>query len=168
MTGRQYNFRKGQLRGQAARVYVPIGTVRTRMHCGVMVRWVKFADVPGATGRNWKLYATWLWEQSHGPVPRGHCVIHRDFDRLNDDPGNLECVTESRRLLRALAAKPGALARRGAKIAAARRVLRESRKVAAEIRRVETTAPVTEPTRSAKEHARARVAEFLAKLTEAA
>lgn len=35
----------------------------------------------------------WVWEQTHGEmVPEGHDVHHRDGNRLNNDPANLEAV----------------------------------------------------------------------------
>lgn len=41
----------------------------------------------------WISYSRYVWEQKHGPIPPGHCVWHKDYDSLNDDPGNLELIT---------------------------------------------------------------------------
>lgn len=34
----------------------------------------------------------WLWEQAHGPIPKGHAVVFKDGDRMNCVLANLECV----------------------------------------------------------------------------
>lgn len=36
----------------------------------------------------------YVWEQLHGPVPAGHDIHHRDGDKLNNAPGNLQLVTK--------------------------------------------------------------------------
>lgn len=35
----------------------------------------------------------WLWKQANGPIPDGYEIHHRDHDALNNDLGNLMCVT---------------------------------------------------------------------------
>ena len=45
-------------------------------------------------GRN-TLEHVHVWEQHHGrPVPAGHDLHHRDFDKLNNDISNLQLVTK--------------------------------------------------------------------------
>lgn len=45
----------------------------------------------------WKAPPLWLhrevWRAAHGDIPAGHDVHHRDENPLNNDIGNLECVT---------------------------------------------------------------------------
>ena len=45
----------------------------------------------GARGRMKPLRIV-VWEQSHGPVPDGHCVVHLDGDPANCRLDNLTCV----------------------------------------------------------------------------
>jgi hypothetical protein len=35
----------------------------------------------------------WTWEQANGPIPPGHEIHHIDRNPLNNDLGNLACVT---------------------------------------------------------------------------
>lgn len=42
-----------------------------------------------------RLEHTLVWEQHHGPVPRGHHVHHRDGDKGNNAIENLELLTNS-------------------------------------------------------------------------
>lgn len=37
----------------------------------------------------------WLWEQKHGPLPKGHVLKCLDGDKTNTDPGNWEAVPRS-------------------------------------------------------------------------
>ena len=37
----------------------------------------------------------WAWEQANGPIPADHDIHHADGDRLNNDLGNLACVTKT-------------------------------------------------------------------------
>ena len=36
-----------------------------------------------------------LWQQSHGPVPKGHNIVFRDGNTLNCTPENLECISNA-------------------------------------------------------------------------
>ena len=38
------------------------------------------------------------WESLNGPVPKGHHVHHKDHDRANNQPENLECVPRAAHL----------------------------------------------------------------------
>lgn len=35
-----------------------------------------------------------VWIAHHRPIPAGHHVHHRDHDHLNNDPSNLDCITD--------------------------------------------------------------------------
>lgn len=35
-----------------------------------------------------------IWITHNGPIPDGHHVHHKDHDHLNNDPGNLDCITD--------------------------------------------------------------------------
>lgn len=70
-----------------------IGTVTIRVRHkrgGVQRAWVKVAQ-PNA----WKLRAQVVWEQTHGPLPRGMGVHHKDENTLNDELANLEATTKA-------------------------------------------------------------------------
>lgn len=36
-----------------------------------------------------------VWEHFNGPVPEGHHIHHKDENRANNQPGNLECLASS-------------------------------------------------------------------------
>lgn len=75
---------------------VPVGTVttRTRHKRGGETRaWVKVAQ-PNV----WKLRAQVVWETTHGPMPRGSVVHHKDENTLNDTIDNLELLTKAQHL----------------------------------------------------------------------
>jgi hypothetical protein len=33
-----------------------------------------------------------VWEFHHGPIPEGHIIHHRDENKANNEPSNLECI----------------------------------------------------------------------------
>ena len=68
---------------------VPVGTVKIRRCKGGNRR----AYVKVAEPNIWKLRAVVVWETTHGPLPSGHLVHHRDRNSLNDDPMNLQAMT---------------------------------------------------------------------------
>lgn len=41
----------------------------------------------------WRLVHQINWEQAHGPIPKGHAVIHKDKNKLNCEVDNLLLVT---------------------------------------------------------------------------
>lgn len=100
-------FKKGCLRGKAARNWRPVGAIvvwagskKGARHKRRPRRMIKVRD-EGPRAQQWVPYARYLWERDHGPVPEGCFVGHRDNDPLNDDPSNLillDCATHMRRL----------------------------------------------------------------------
>ena len=41
---------------------------------------------------HWTPKSRWVWQEEHGPIPKGHVILHLDGDPLNCDIENLECV----------------------------------------------------------------------------
>jgi hypothetical protein len=74
---------------------VPIGTVTIRTDKnGTDRRWIEVTDgLPRAN--NWRPYAPHLWEQAHGPIPKGMMVHHLDGNALNDAVSNYGLVSRS-------------------------------------------------------------------------
>lgn len=52
---------------------------------------MKISNAKGA--KAWRTFHRILWEDAHGPVPKGHVIMFKDRDRLNIDLNNLECLT---------------------------------------------------------------------------
>ena len=140
-------FKKGCLRGQAARNWRPIGTITIRCDTlfgwqrsrrykngehrkGKPRRWIKIRD-DGLPQKRWVPYARFLWEQNRGPVPAGYIVVHRDGNQMNDAIDNLIIVDRRLHLHRTSHSDPEVVARRTQRSAkarkrntAARRILR--------------------------------------------
>lgn len=88
-------FRKGNIRGQAARKYRPVGTVTIRTERdGQKTRYIKVRD-DGSPARRFVSFASWLWEQKYGPVPAGSVVVHADGNSLGDRLDNMICLTRA-------------------------------------------------------------------------
>ena len=73
---------------------VPVGTIRVRSDRNGTPR----SHIKVAEPRHWRLLAVVVYEQSHGPVPSGWVVHHKDRDSLNDVPDNLEAMTRSQHI----------------------------------------------------------------------
>ena len=41
----------------------------------------------------------WLWKLINGPIPDGHDIHHKDGNRINLDPQNLECFSRNKHML---------------------------------------------------------------------
>jgi hypothetical protein len=80
-------FKRGERRGVANKVWQPIGTEKVRD--GYLVRKVN-DDLP--LHHRWRAVHLINWEAEHGPLPAGHCLKCLDGNRLNTDPTNWECV----------------------------------------------------------------------------
>jgi hypothetical protein len=67
---------------------MPIGTVHAYTIKGHLRNFVKVAE------GKWRLNAIHVWETTNGKtVPHGYVIHHRDDNKLNDDPSNLECMS---------------------------------------------------------------------------
>jgi hypothetical protein len=64
----------------------PLGS--ERMNSGYVE--IKFAEP-----KTWKRKHTYLWEEAHGPVPKGHTVIFADGNKTNFDLDNLLLVSRN-------------------------------------------------------------------------
>ena len=101
-------FKKGCMRGQAARNWRPLGTIavrrdhlprrlQNRRRKGGLPwprrtrRFVKVRDF-GPTARRWVPVARWYWEMAYGPIPPGMCVVYADGDSMNDSLANYRLV----------------------------------------------------------------------------
>ncbi len=71
----------------------PLGAERICSKDGFVL--VKIAETNPYTGfpTRYKHKHVHVWEQNHGPVPKGHVVSFRDGDKLNCEPGNLMLLT---------------------------------------------------------------------------
>ena len=48
--------------------------------------------------RHWQYRARLVWEEAHGPIPKGYCVMHIDGDKTNDTIENLVLLSTKERL----------------------------------------------------------------------
>ena len=121
-------FKKGCLRGRAARRWRPIGTItirydklfpwqHSRRHNtgkhrkGEPRRWIKIRD-DGLPQNRWVPYARFLWEKRHGLVPAGYLIVHRDGNQMNDIIDNLIIVDRRLHLHRTSHSNPEVVDRR--------------------------------------------------------
>ena len=74
---RANQFRPGQLSGQAAQNYVPVGTTAINSD-GLLKK--KWTDDPHLTPhQRWRPVHVMVWEAAHGPVPPGHIVVFKQL-----------------------------------------------------------------------------------------
>ena len=52
-----------------------------------------YVEIKVKEPRTWRLKHQIIWEQQHGPRPKGHAIIFADGDRLNLSPDNLLLVS---------------------------------------------------------------------------
>jgi HNH endonuclease len=88
--GQRFGMATEFKKGQPARNKLEIGTqtIRRAAMTGKLRGWVKIAE-PNV----WKPRAIFVWEQHHGPVPKGMIVHHKDRNTTNDSIENLELKT---------------------------------------------------------------------------
>ena len=80
-----------QAKCRGGRHRMPVGTEREGKDGYIVVKVAEEAGVPMSKD-NWKLKHVWIYEQTHGPVPKDHCVYFADGDKHNFDPDNLVLV----------------------------------------------------------------------------
>jgi len=71
--------------------WVPVGTVVTDPD-GYHKRKVRDDAPPGMSRKNWVFVHREVWEQHHGPIPRGHSIVFINGDRADLRIENLECI----------------------------------------------------------------------------
>ncbi len=113
-------FKKGQIRGKAARQWRKRGSVTIRRgkplsnhakpRYGPPTRWIKVRD-DGPLHQRYIPLARYLWELAHGrKVPKGFFVVHKDHNTMNDSLENLILVDRAEHMRR-LYARPGVIAK---------------------------------------------------------
>jgi hypothetical protein len=75
--------------GQKAHNYKPVGTERIDSDGYVLIK----VQDKGPWNMRWKHKHKVLWEGVHGPVPKGHCLIFLDSNKLNLSLDNLQLIT---------------------------------------------------------------------------
>lgn len=71
---------------------MPVGTILKKQD-GYLYK--KINDRPGDWRHNWKQLHLILWEEAHGPIPKGCLVIFKDGDRQNCVLENLTLITQA-------------------------------------------------------------------------
>jgi hypothetical protein len=84
--------RKGKKLGRPPAHALPIGTEKIDS-CGYMR--IKIDNVLCDCKKNWKAKHQVIWEDAHGPVPKGHIIIFADGNKLNFDLNNLLLVSRN-------------------------------------------------------------------------
>lgn len=84
-------FKKGERRGVAVRLYQPIGTERVSKD-GYRERKIN-DDMP--LQKRWRAVHILNWEAVHGPLPKGHALVFRDGDRTHVVISNLELISRA-------------------------------------------------------------------------
>jgi len=93
---RETQFKKGERRGVAVRLYAPIGTERISKD-GYLERKVN-DDLP--LQRRWRAVHRLVWEAAHGPLPAGHAIAFKNGDKTDIRLDNLECISKSELMAR--------------------------------------------------------------------
>ena len=78
-------FKKGQKPDNT----FPLGTIK------ITTDGYKFIKIKKRGSKNecWKQYTHYLWEQKHGPVPKGYCLIHLNQNRSDCSEENIALVS---------------------------------------------------------------------------
>lgn len=87
---RETQFKKGQFPVNKDHDYYVLGALRVNSDGYIDMR-ISFDN--GAKG--WRALHLILWEDAHGPIPRGHALCFKDRDKLNVELGNLEVVSRA-------------------------------------------------------------------------
>lgn len=86
---RDTQFKRGERRGVALKLWKPIGTERVSKD-GYLERKIN-DDLP--LQRRWRAVHLILWESTNGSVPRGHAVAFRNGDKGDIRLDNLDLIT---------------------------------------------------------------------------
>jgi hypothetical protein len=86
---KETQFKKGERRGVAAKLWKPIGTERISKD-GYLERKIN-DDLP--LQRRWRAVHLLLWESVNGPLPRAHAVAFKNGDKTDIRLDNLELIT---------------------------------------------------------------------------
>lgn len=78
-------FKSGNLNGRAAQLAQPVGAWRVNSS-GYLDR--KISDQPGPQNLRWRAWHRIVWEQAHGPVPKGYRVAFKP-GRHSTDPAHI-------------------------------------------------------------------------------
>lgn len=83
--GNRTSFKKGQ----KALNHKPVGTERIDRDGYILI---KVSD-EGPWHKRWRLKQVVIWEEAHGPIPKGHCLLFLDSNKLNTSLDNLQLIT---------------------------------------------------------------------------
>jgi hypothetical protein len=93
----QTTFKKGQ----RPHTWLPVGTVKPNAN-GYLRR--KITDFPnngrGANDKNWEFVHRRVWEDAHGPIPKGHRIWWKDKNHENCALENLELLSDEEHMAR--------------------------------------------------------------------
>lgn len=85
--GNRTSFKKGQ----RPQNYKPVGHERIDRDGYILIK----VQDDGPWHKRWRLKHCVLWENVHGPIPKGHCLLFLDGDRLNVTLDNLQLITRA-------------------------------------------------------------------------
>jgi hypothetical protein len=57
--------------------------------------WSKEEEIKVSDPNKWRLKHNVIWEEIHGQIPKGHCIIFLDGNRLNLELDNLHLITRA-------------------------------------------------------------------------
>lgn len=83
-------------KGSRPQTWVPVGSERTTKD-GILQR--KISDT-GYPPRDWISVHSLVWEEHHGPIPKGHIVVFKNGDRADIRIGNLELISRAENMRR--------------------------------------------------------------------
>ena len=86
-------------KGQRSSNYLPIGTVSKDFYGYLRI---KIADGLGGTGNQkvWAFVHRKVWEDAHGPIPKGHRIWWKDGNHANCALENLELLSDKEHMAR--------------------------------------------------------------------
>lgn len=96
---KQVNSQRGQFKPcevgrKSSPTYRPVGYECVRRNHGTQYIYIKVAQ-----GKKMQPKHRWVWEQAHGPIPKGYNVQFKDGNTLNCDIDNLYLISRSKQLV---------------------------------------------------------------------